>query len=186
MRRIIRSTIKFDPRLKSGYVDYIIVTDREKGRVFRVIEYVIKVSLDYSSWLRNVRYKELSTQKSRHQLPFLRLYANYQRANEDDTVKLFYPNDSADDLLRNALYILPLYDQIISQSQSSSFSSGEERRGFLQGISRLLFEKSVGMRGKIGERRSLAKRYISWLYNFHNDVSNGKTVDEEDDADRNV
>lgn len=107
MRRIIRSTIKFDPRLKSGYVDYIIVTGREKGRVFRVIEYVIKVSLDYSSWLRNVRYKEL---------PFLRLYANYQRANEDDTVKLFYPDDSADDLLRNALYILPLYDQIISQS----------------------------------------------------------------------
>lgn len=49
MRRIIRSTIKFDPRLKSGYVDYIIVTGREKGRVFRVIEYVIKVSLDYSS-----------------------------------------------------------------------------------------------------------------------------------------
>lgn len=132
MRRIIRSTIKFDLRLKSGYVDYIIVTGREKGRVFRVIEYVIKVSLDYSSWLRNVRYKELSTQKSRHQLPFLRLYANYQRANEDDTVKLFYPNDSADDLLRNALYILPLYDQIISQSQSSSFSSGEERRGFLR------------------------------------------------------
>lgn len=51
MRRIIRSTIKFDPRLKSGYVDYIIVTGREKGRVFRVIEYVIKVSLDYSIFL---------------------------------------------------------------------------------------------------------------------------------------
>lgn len=63
-----------------------------------------------------------------------------------------------------------------------------EGRGFsiIQGISsfkKFIREKSV--EEKLRRSHSHTKRCIVAL-NFHNDVSNGKTVDEEDDADRSV
>lgn len=184
MRRIIRSTIKFDPRLKSGYVDYIIVTGREKGRVFRVIEYVIKVSLDYSSWfdIKSYRRKKVDTNyRFCAFMPTINEPMKMTRSN------FFTP--TIPPMIYCETHCTSFHYTIKLFRNRSPVRFHLERRGevfSVQGISRLLFEKSVGMRGKIGERRSLAKRYISWLYNFHNDVSNGKTVDEEDDADRNV
>lgn len=155
------------------YIDYVI--GGGKGtRVSCIIEFQLVTK----------RYKKAIDAKK---LAPITVFAPLcQRADEDET--FFSPNVSRFLRWFIALYIpLIMYEYNQNISQYSFHFTSQRGEVFLLSkesrVSRNLFEKSV--EEKLRRSHSHTKRCIVAL-NFHNDVSNGKTVDEEDDADRSV